>query len=140
MGAFSVVDLFLLNALTIVTEFLGITLALDYLGLPKNLGVLASAAVVMMAVSTGSFRRFARFAVFLVFGSLLRLPVILLVHPSVGQLAKDFLVPKARRWRPDNCSSSRAMLSTSALRRASFGMSEWTWGLASSWSWSGRWR
>ena len=90
MGAFSVVDLFLLNALTIVTEFLGITLALDYLGLPKNLGMLASAAVVMMAVSTGSFRRFARFAVFLVFGSLLRLPVILLVHPSVGQLAKDF--------------------------------------------------
>src|SRR6202158_3349899 len=34
-GAFSVIDLFLLNALTIVTEFIGITLALDYLGLPK---------------------------------------------------------------------------------------------------------
>jgi Mn2+/Fe2+ NRAMP family transporter len=48
----------------------------------------------MMAVSTGSFLRFARFAVFLVFGSLLLLPVVLLVHPSVGQLAKDFLVPK----------------------------------------------
>src|SRR6202011_5162089 len=28
-GAFSVIDLFLLNALTIVTEFIGITLALD---------------------------------------------------------------------------------------------------------------
>src|SRR5579883_2767607 len=33
-GAFSVIDLFLLNALTIVTEFIGISLALDYLGLP----------------------------------------------------------------------------------------------------------
>jgi len=77
-----------------VTEFIGITLALDYLGVPKNRGVLASAAVVMIAVSTGSFRRFERFAVFLVFGSLLLLPVILLVHPPVGQLAKDFLVPK----------------------------------------------
>jgi NRAMP (natural resistance-associated macrophage protein)-like metal ion transporter len=93
-GAFSVIDLFLLNALTIVTEFIGITLALDYLGLPKNLGVLAAAAVVMIAVSTGSFRRFERFAVFLVFGSLLLLPVIVLVHPPVGQLAKDFLLPK----------------------------------------------
>src|SRR6202012_3658558 len=38
-GAFSVIDLFLLNSLTIVTEFIGIALALDYLGLPKGLGV-----------------------------------------------------------------------------------------------------
>ncbi len=31
-GAFSVIDLFLLNALTIVTEFIGLTLAFGYLG------------------------------------------------------------------------------------------------------------
>src|SRR6202048_1401594 len=93
-GAFSVIDLFLLNALTIVTEFIGISLALDYLGLPRNLGVLASAAIVMMAVSTGNFRRFERFAIFLVFGSLLLVPVILMVHPPVGQMAGDFLVPQ----------------------------------------------
>src|SRR5215469_6855153 len=93
-GAFSVIDLFLLNALTIVTEFIGISLALDYLGLPKNLGVLASAAVIMIAVSSGNFRRFERFAVFLVFGSLLLVPVVLLVHPPAGQLAKDFFLPK----------------------------------------------
>ena len=37
-GAFSVIDLFILNALTIVTEFIGITLALDYLGAAKALG------------------------------------------------------------------------------------------------------
>ena len=35
-GAFSVIDLFLLNALTIVTEFIGISLALDYLGVPTR--------------------------------------------------------------------------------------------------------
>jgi Mn2+/Fe2+ NRAMP family transporter len=34
-----------------------------------------SALLVMMAVSTGNFRRFERFAVFLVFGSLLLIPV-----------------------------------------------------------------
>jgi len=45
-GASSVIDLFLLNALTIVTEFIGITLALDYLGLPRELGVMAAAAVI----------------------------------------------------------------------------------------------
>src|SRR3982074_3061808 len=35
-GAFSVIDLFILNALTIVTEFIGVSLALDYLGMPKS--------------------------------------------------------------------------------------------------------
>jgi Mn2+/Fe2+ NRAMP family transporter len=93
-GAFSVIDLFLLNALTIVTEFIGISLAFDYLGLPQNLGVPVAAAIVMLAVSTGSFRRFEQFAVFLVFGSLLLVPVILMVHPPVGQIAHDFFVPR----------------------------------------------
>ena len=37
-GAFSVIDLFLLNALTIVTEFIGISLGLCYLGLPDHPG------------------------------------------------------------------------------------------------------
>ena len=93
-GAFSVIDLFLLNGLTIVTEFIGIGLALDYLGLPKEIGVIVAAAIIMFAVSTGDFRRFERFAIFLVFGSLLLVPVIIMVHPPVGQIAQDFLVPK----------------------------------------------
>src|SRR3982075_491592 len=52
-GAFSVIDLFLLNGLTIVTEFIGISLALDYLGLPKVPTVILAAVVVVAAVSTG---------------------------------------------------------------------------------------
>src|SRR5271165_103505 len=61
-GAFSVIDLFLLNALTIVTEFIGISLALDYLGLNKIVGVVITAALVIAAASTGDFRRFERFS------------------------------------------------------------------------------
>jgi hypothetical protein len=34
-GAFSVIDLFILNALTLVTEFIGLSLGLDYLGVSK---------------------------------------------------------------------------------------------------------
>jgi Mn2+/Fe2+ NRAMP family transporter len=37
-GAFSVIDLFLLNALTIVTEFIAISLALRYLGVSESMG------------------------------------------------------------------------------------------------------
>jgi len=93
-GAFSVIDLFLLNALTIVTEFIGITLALDYLGLPKLWGVLAAAAIVMFAASTGDFRRFERFALSLVLGSFLVFPVLIYIHPPVSQMVQDMLVPK----------------------------------------------
>src|SRR5580693_9646813 len=84
-GAFSVIDLFLLNSLTIITEFIGIALALDYLGLDKTMGVIVSAALIMIAVSTGNFRRFERFAMALVFASLLLIPTYFMVHPPRPQ-------------------------------------------------------
>lgn len=93
-GAFSVIDLFLLNGLTIVTEFIGIALALDYLGLSKELGVALAAVSIMAAASTGDFRRFERFSMALVLGSLLLVPVFLMVHPPLGQIAHDLVTPQ----------------------------------------------
>jgi len=92
-GAFSVIDLFMLNALTIVTEFIGITLACGYLGLPKIPAVILAAALVTGAVSTGSFRRFERLCLVLVVGSLTLIPVYVIVHPSWGTMAHGFFVP-----------------------------------------------
>lgn len=92
-GAFSVIDLFVLNALTIVTEFIGISLGLTYLGLPKIPGVFAAAVIVIASVSTGSFRRFERVSLFLVAGSMTLIPIFLAVHPPAGQLVHDFVVP-----------------------------------------------
>jgi len=93
-GAFSVIDLFLLNALTIVTEFIGISLALGYLGVPKPLGVDVAATLIMIAACTGNFRRFERFSLLLVVGSLALVPVFLMVHPPVGQMVGDLLMPR----------------------------------------------
>jgi Mn2+/Fe2+ NRAMP family transporter len=93
-GAFSVIDLFLLNGLTIITEFIGISLALDYLGLDKTTGVAVSAALIMVAVSTGDFRRFERFAMLLVFASLLLIPIYFMAHPPLAQVARDLVVPQ----------------------------------------------
>jgi len=92
-GAFSVIDLFVLNALTIVTEFIGITFAVEFLGVSKLMGVGIAAVLTMAAVSTGSFRKFERFAMVLVFASLLLVPVLVMVHPPVGQIARDFVMP-----------------------------------------------
>lgn len=92
-GAFSVIDLFLLNALTIVTEFIGISLGLSSLGLPKVPGVLLAAVVVIAAASTGNFRRFEQVCLVLVAGSLLLVPIVVMAHPPLGQVAHDFVVP-----------------------------------------------
>lgn len=92
-GAFSVIDLFLLNALTIVTEFIGITFVLAFFGLPKVAGVCIAAALTMAAVSTGDFRRFERFAIVLCLLSLLLVPVLVTIHPPVAQMSRDFFVP-----------------------------------------------
>ena len=105
-GAFSVIDLFMLNALTIVTEFIGISLALDYLGFDKTTGVIVSAALVMLAVSTGNFRRFERFAMVLIGASLLLIPIYFMAHPPIAQVARDFLVPQM----PDGGKLSDVML------------------------------
>src|SRR3977135_1411642 len=92
-GGFSVIDLLLLNALTIVTEFIGISLALGYLGVPKFWGVVSAAVLIMIAASTGNFRRFERFALILVLGSLLLIPVFVMIHPPVGEIVHGFIVP-----------------------------------------------
>ena len=92
-GAFSVIDLFILNALTIITEFIGISLGVEYLGIPKIPGVIISAFVIVAAASTGSFKRFERVCMALVAGSLLIVPIFVMVHPAFGQIARDFVIP-----------------------------------------------
>ncbi|NUP50046.1 MAG: divalent metal cation transporter [Catenulispora sp.] len=92
-GAFSVVDLFILNALTLVTEFIGITLATGYLGLPKVPSVIMAALVIVAAAMSGSFQRFERIALALCAGSLLLIPISIMAHPSAGSMAHGFTTP-----------------------------------------------
>jgi len=105
-GMFSVIDLFILNGLTVVTEFIGINLALGYLGLPRLWGILAAAVAVIAAASTGSFRRFERFSLALCAGSLLLVPVLLLSHPPLAEVARDIVAPRL----PDGAKLSDVML------------------------------
>jgi NRAMP (natural resistance-associated macrophage protein)-like metal ion transporter len=92
-GAFSVINLFILNALTLITEFIGIALATSYLGLPKVVGVVLAGLVIVLAASTGSLRRFERLAMIFCVGSLLLIPLYVIAHPPVGQMAAGFAIP-----------------------------------------------
>src|SRR5258707_1937102 len=60
-GAFSVGDLFVLNFLTIVTEFIGVSLAMSYFGVSSFISVPIAATALIAMTTTGSFRRWDRF-------------------------------------------------------------------------------
>src|ERR1700726_4034066 len=92
-GTFEVIDLFLLNGLTIVTEFIGITLAAGYLGVPKVLAVVLAAGIIISTAFTGSFRAFERIAMFFCIGSLLLVAPYLMAHPSASSMATGFTTP-----------------------------------------------
>jgi len=92
-GTFEVVDLFLLNGLTIVTEFIGITLAAGYLGVPKILAVVFAAGIIIATAFTGSFRAFERIAMCFCVGSLLLIPLYVMAHPAASSMAAGFTTP-----------------------------------------------
>jgi Mn2+/Fe2+ NRAMP family transporter len=94
-GWFSVGDLFVLNTLTIVTDFIGVTLALSFFGLPKYISVPVAAVVLLLIVAGGSFRRWERlvFALIAVNIFVVVPAVLFLAHPPVGEIING-LVPQ----------------------------------------------
>ena len=92
-GWFSVGDLFILNFLTIVTEFIGVSLALGYFGVSQYIAVPLAAVLLIAITSTGSFRNWERFMYVFVFANLLVIPLLVLVHPSIHTMVHDSIVP-----------------------------------------------
>ncbi|MFB7631908.1 NRAMP family divalent metal transporter [Streptomyces sp. NPDC056149] len=92
-GWFSVVDLFVLNVLTIVTEFIGVSLALGYFGISKYVAVPVSACLLVGITATGSFRRWERAMLAFITVSLLLVPLALLSHPRYRDAAYHLVVP-----------------------------------------------
>ena len=92
-GWFSVGDLFLLNFLTIVTEFIGISLAAEYIGISKYIVVPVSAAALVAIMASGSFRRWERAMFVFIAVTLAQIPMLLMSHPQWAHAAKSFVVP-----------------------------------------------
>jgi Mn2+/Fe2+ NRAMP family transporter len=92
-GWFSVGDLFLLNFLTIVTEFIGISLAAEYMGVSKYIVVPVSAAALVAIMASGSFRRWERAMFVFIAVTLAQIPMLLMSHPQWVHAAKSFVVP-----------------------------------------------
>ena len=95
-GVFSVGDLFLLNFLTLVTEFIGVDLALQYLGVSPYISVPIAAVLLIAATATGSFARWERAMFVFIAANFLVVPLLFMSHPYLGPVVHDFLVPGIR--------------------------------------------
>ena len=92
-GWFSVGDLFILNFLTIVTEFIGMSLALSFFGVSRYIAVPIAAVLLIAVTASGSFRRWERAMMVFIVTSLVLIPLAFLSHPSYGASAYHFFVP-----------------------------------------------
>jgi NRAMP (natural resistance-associated macrophage protein)-like metal ion transporter len=92
-GWFSVGDLFILNFLTIATEFIGVSLALDYFGVSHYISVPIAATLLVVMTATGSFRRWERFMFGFVAANFLVIPLAVFSHPRAGAFLHGLTVP-----------------------------------------------
>jgi Mn2+/Fe2+ NRAMP family transporter len=95
-GWFSVGDLFLLNFLTIVTEFIGVSLALGYFGISAYIAVPLGAVALVAITVSGSFRLWERSMFVFVFANLLIIPLVVLAHPKAAPIVHGFVVPSIK--------------------------------------------
>src|ERR1700681_517817 len=92
-GAFSVGDLFILNFLTIVTEFIGVALGAEYFGLSSYIAVPVAALLLVAITVSGRFEVWERLMFTFIVGNLLVIPMVVLGHPDPGAVLHGFLVP-----------------------------------------------
>ena len=92
-GAFSVGDLFVLNFLTITTEFIGVSLALRYFGISPYVSVPVTGVLLIAITASGSFARWERAIFQFIAASLVLYPLALLSEPHWGSIAYHLVVP-----------------------------------------------
>ena len=92
-GWFSVGDLFILNFLTLVTEFIGVSLALRYFGVSQYISVPIAALLLIAITASGSFRRWEQAMFAFIAVSLVLVPLALMSGPHYGSIFYHFVVP-----------------------------------------------
>jgi Mn2+/Fe2+ NRAMP family transporter len=92
-GLFSLLDLELVNFLTLVTEFAAIALALSHLGISPNIGVPVAAVGLITIVLTGSYLRWERTVIALCVLDLAWFLIAFRLRPSSGELLHNLVVP-----------------------------------------------
>ncbi len=92
-GWFSLIDLMLVDWLTLVTEFIGMTAALRIFGVPPYLTVAAVCLLLGVIVLNGRYWTWEKIALVFCAFNLIYIPGAFIVHPSVSSLVHNGLIP-----------------------------------------------
>jgi Mn2+/Fe2+ NRAMP family transporter len=92
-GWFEAGYLLLQNFLIIVTEFIGVNLALGYFGVSEFVSVPIAALALIAVTASGSFRAWERSMFAFVFANLLVIPLFFIARPHAGEIAHHLFVP-----------------------------------------------
>jgi Mn2+/Fe2+ NRAMP family transporter len=92
-GRFSLIDLLVVNFLTLITEFAAISLALSALGVSPYISVPVSAVGLTLMVVTGSYLRWERIVLVLCLIDLTWFVLAFLVHPVWAAAVHNTVVP-----------------------------------------------
>jgi Mn2+/Fe2+ NRAMP family transporter len=92
-GWFSFLDLAVVNWLTLVTEFIGMVMALSIFHVPPALTVIAVSVIMMFMVLQGRYWTWEKIAILFSLVNLIYIPAAFLVQPSVGEVLSRGLVP-----------------------------------------------
>ncbi|UOB04024.1 NRAMP family divalent metal transporter [[Acidovorax] ebreus] len=92
-GWFSLIDLMIVDWLTLVTEFIGMAAALKIFGIPPWLTVVGVVALMGMIVMNGRYWTWEKIAMAFCALNLIYIPGAFMVQPSVSDILKDGLVP-----------------------------------------------
>jgi Mn2+/Fe2+ NRAMP family transporter len=92
-GWFALIDLTLVNWLTLVTEFIGMTAALHIFGVPPWLTVAGVVLLMAIIVLNGRYWTWEKIALLFCALNLIYIPGAFMIHPSVSDILKDGLIP-----------------------------------------------
>ena len=92
-GWFSFLDLSLVNWLTLVTEFIGMTAALLIFRIPAPVTIFVVSAIMMLMVLQGRYWTWEKIAIFFSLVNLIYIPAAILVHPSVPEVLSRGIIP-----------------------------------------------
>jgi len=92
-GWFSFLDLALVNWLTLITEFIGMTAALMIFHIPPFITVTIVSVIMMLMVLQGRYWTWEKIALLFAALNLIYIPAAFMVHPSVGEVLSVGLIP-----------------------------------------------
>jgi NRAMP (natural resistance-associated macrophage protein)-like metal ion transporter len=95
-GNLSILSILFLNFLIIITEFIGISLSMEYFGVSPYLSVPIAIALLFAVTATGSFKRWERFMMLFVAINLFIVPLLLVTKPHYVASLHHLVTPGIR--------------------------------------------